>query len=74
MSEQKTVKSDRPSQIEESCRQKRAAQILRVFLQVTGNSVDSDEEATTLRWLEQCLLAHEQDTLIIILKDIEAGR
>lgn len=66
-----TVKSDRPSLLEEQVRKKRAARILEVFEEITESKLSEDKVArdTTLEWLERCLLAHEQDTLIMIIRE-----
>lgn len=71
MNATKSIKSDRPALIEEKVRIKRAKQILRVFLELSENtdSIAKSSIDETLRWLEQCLLAHEIDTLILIARD-----
>lgn len=66
----KVVKSDRPCLIEEHVRKKRAERIMEVFEEITESKLaDRVGDSTTLEWLERCLLAHEEDTLIMIIKD-----
>ena len=61
--------SDRPALTDTELRTKRAQLILTRFQHATGHVVPEEEQRGTLRWLETCLLAHETDTLAIVLRD-----
>lgn len=65
------VRSDRPTLMdpEQALRSKRARRILEVFEQIVESKIKSDQHRTTTQeWLERCLLAHEQDTLVMALR------
>ena len=63
------VRSDRPALTDGQIRAKRAVRILEVFEQATERTFPADARSSTLEWLERCLLAHEQDTLVLALRE-----
>ena len=62
-------RSDRPQLSDMEVRQKRARRIVAVFEQYMEQKVPEKRRASTIEWLERCLLAHEQDTLILALRE-----
>ena len=64
-----TNRSDRPQLSDEEVRSKRARRIVAVFEQYMERKVPSESRPQTIEWLERCLLAHEQDTLILALRE-----
>lgn len=62
-------RSDRPQLSDMEVRQKRARRIIAVFEQFMEQKVPKGSRDSTIEWLERCLLAHEQDTLILALRE-----
>lgn len=62
-------RSDRPQLSDMEVRQKRARRIVAVFEQFMERKVPDSNRPQTIEWLERCLLAHEQDTLILALRE-----
>lgn len=62
-------RSDRPMLTDGEVRAKRARRIIDVFEQAMEKEMSSQHRDTTIEWLERCLLAHEQDTLILAFQD-----
>lgn len=62
------ARSDRPALTDGDLRAKRARRIVEVFEQSMEKKMSDSHRDTTIEWLEQCLLAHEQDTLILALR------
>ena len=64
-----TNRSDRPQLSDMEVRQKRARRIVGVFEQFMERKIPDGNRPQTIEWLERCLLAHEQDTLILALRE-----
>lgn len=62
-------RSDRPQLSDMEVRQKRARRIVAVFEQFMERKIPDGNRPNTIEWLERCLLAHEQDTLILALQE-----
>lgn len=62
-------RSDRPQLSDMKVRQKRARRIVAVFEQFMEQKIPDGNRPNTIEWLERCLLAHEQDTLILALRE-----
>lgn len=62
-------RSDRPQLLDMEVRAKRARRIVAVFEQYMEREIPKNSRPQTIEWLERCLLAHEQDTLILALKE-----
>ncbi len=62
-------RSDRPQLSDMEVRGKRARRIVAVFEQFMEREIPKKNRPQTIEWLERCLLAHEQDTLILALRE-----